>query len=307
MPERDEHMPGLVPERDGYIPGVPCWVDTSEPDPEAAVRFYSDLFGWEFEDVMPPGAPGRYFMARIRGRDVAAVGSVPDAAPQRAMWNTYIWVDSADETASKVRDAGGSVVIEPYDVMDSGRMAMFADPEGATFCVLQANQHKGARIVNQPGSLNFNGLNTRDVEGAKSFYGSVFGWRTLALDGGTEIWTLSGYGDFLERDNPDLRKQMAEADAPEGFEDAVATINPIADDQPDTAAHWSATFAVDDADATAAKATELGGKVIVPPFDAPWVRMTVIGDPQGATFIASKFVPENKDLGSGTDAAVEAG
>ncbi|HZA90692.1 MAG TPA: VOC family protein, partial [Solirubrobacterales bacterium] len=114
------------------------------------------------------------------------------------------------------------------------------------------------------------------------------------------------YGDFLERDNPDLRKQMAEADAPEGFEDVVATINPITGDQPDTPARWSVTFAVDDADATAAKATELGGKVIVPPFDAPWVRMTVIGDPQGATFIASKFVPENKHLGGQADAAVGA-
>jgi uncharacterized protein len=90
---------------------------------------------------------------------------------------------------------------------------------------------------------------------------------------------------------------MAEAGAPPRFEDVVATINPIADDQPDTPAHWSVTFATDDADATAAKATELGGKVIVPPFDAPWVRMTIVGDPQGATFIASRFVPENKDLG----------
>src|SRR5215218_2147445 len=219
--------------------------------------------------------------------------------PRRSgrMWNTYIWVDGVDETASKVRDAGGSVVIEPYDVMDSGRMAMFADPEGASFWVLQANQHKGAQLVNEPGALNLNGLNTRDVEGAKSFYGSVFGWRTLTLDGGPEMWTLPGFGDFLERDNPDLRQQFAEADAPKGFEDVVATINPIPDDQPDTPAHWSVTFAVDDADGAAAKATELGGKVIVSPFDAPWVRMTIVSDPQGATFIASKFVPENKDLG----------
>jgi hypothetical protein len=124
----------------------------------------------------------------------------------------------------------------------------------------------------------------------------VFGWQTLALDGGAEMWTLPGYGDHLEQDNPDLRKQMAEAGAPAGFEDVVASISPIPDDQPDVPAHWNVTFAVDDADATAAKATELGGKVIVPPFDAPWVRMTVLADPQGATFIASKFVPENRDL-----------
>jgi uncharacterized protein len=100
---------------------------------------------------------------------------------------------------------------------------------------------------------------------------------------------------------------MAEAGAPKGFEDVVATINPIADDQPDTPAHWSVTFGVADADATAAKAAELGGTVIVPPFDAPWVRMTVIADPQGATFIASKFAPENKDLGSQADAAAGPG
>jgi predicted enzyme related to lactoylglutathione lyase len=295
-----------MPERDGYIPGVPCWVDTSQPDPEAAVGFYSGLFGWEFEDAMPPGSEGKYLIARIRGGDVAAVGSLPEAAPPTAMWNTYVWVDSADETASKVRDADGGVVMEPFDVMEAGRMAVFTDPEGAAFCAWQAKEHKGARIVNEAGSLNFNGLNTRNVEGAKSFYGSVFGWQTLTLDGGAEMWRLPGYGDYLERDNPDLRKQMAEADAPAGFEDVVASINPIADDQPDTPAHWSVTFAVDDADATAAKATALGAKVIVPPFDAPWVRMTVIGDPQGATFIASKFVPENKNLGSQTDTAVGA-
>jgi len=291
-----------MPERDGYIPGVPCWVDTSQPDPEAAVAFYSGLFGWEFEDVMPPESEGKYFIARLRSGDVAAVGSIPEGAPPMAMWNTYVWVESADQTASKVLDAGGTALMDPFAVMDAGRMAVFADPEGAAFCVWQAKEHKGARIVNEAGSLNFNGLNTRDVEGAKSFYGSVFGWQTLTLEGGAEMWTLPGYGNHLEQRNPDLRKQMAEVGAPEGFEDSVASINPIPDDQPDVAAHWNVTFAVDDADATAAKATELGGNVIVPPFDAPWVRMTVIADPQGATFIASKFVPENRDLAGQTDA-----
>ncbi len=295
-----------MPERDGYIPGVPCWVDTSQPAPEAAVSFYSGLFGWEFADVMPPGSEGKYFVARLRGGDVAAVGSIPEAAPPMATWNTYVWVASADETASKVRDAGGTVVMEPFDVMGAGRMAVFTDPEGAAFCVWQAREHKGARIVNEHGSLNFNGLNTRDLERAKSFYGAVFGWQTLALDGGAAMWTLPGYGDYLERDNAGLRQQMAEVGAPEGFEDAVASVNPIPDDQPDTPAHWSVTFAVDDADAVASKATELGGRVIVPPFDAPWVRMTILSDPQGATFIASKFVPENKDFGSRAGAAVRA-
>jgi len=293
-----------LPERDGYIPGVPCWVDASEPDPEAAVDFYRALFGWEFEDVMPPSSEGRYFIARVRrslfdgrGRDVAAVRSIPEAAPSTAMWNTYVWVDSADEAASKVHEAGGGVVMEPFDVMDAGRMALFTDPEGAAFWVLEARQHRGARLVNDPGSLNFNTLNTRDLEAAGSFYGSVFGWQTFTLDGGPAMFTLRGYGDWLERESPGLREEMAAAGAQAGFEDVVASINPIGDDQPDTPAHWSVTFAVADADATAAKADGLGGSVIVPPFDAPWVRMTVIADPQGATFIASKFTPENKDLG----------
>jgi predicted enzyme related to lactoylglutathione lyase len=296
-----------MPERDGYIPGVPCYVDTSQPDPEAAVEFYGGLFGWEFgEDVMPEGSEAKYFIARLHGGRVAAVGSIPEGAPEQAIWNTYIWVDSADETASKVRDAGGGVVMEPFDVMESGRMAVFTDPEGAAFCVWQAKEDKGAQVVNDPGTLNFNGLNTRDVKGAMKFYGAVFDWTTLDVGGGAEMWTLPGYGDYLEEINPGVRKQVAEVGGPKGFEDVVASINPIADDQPDTPAHWSVTFAVDDADATAAKATELGGRVIVPPLDAPWVRMMVIGDPQGATFIASKFVPENKDLGSQADASVGA-
>src|SRR6202011_4787547 len=186
-------------ERDGYVPGVPCWVDTTQPDPEAAVAFYSGLFGWEFQDAMPPDSAGNYFIARLRGGDVAAVGSQPEGGPSMAVWNTYVWVESADETASKVLDAGGRVVMDPFDVMDFGRMAVFTDPEGAAFCVWQAKQHKGARIVNEPGSLNFNGLDTRAAGDAKSVYGAVFGWETLGLGGDAEMWRLPGYGDFLEQ------------------------------------------------------------------------------------------------------------
>src|ERR687888_1507935 len=296
-----------MPERDGYIPGVPCWVDTSQPDPAAAVDFYSGLFGWEFENVMPPGSPGEYFIARIRGGDVAAVGSIPEGAPPTAMWNTYVWVESANQTASKVLDAGGKALMEPFDVMDAGRMAVFADPDGAAFCVWQAKQHKGARIINEHGSLNFNDLNTRDADRAKAFYGAVFGWETLELPGGFEMWTLPGYGEYLERDDPGLRKRMVEVGAPEEFADVVASLVPLAGDRADVPAHWGVTFAVDDADAIAAKAAELGGTVIAPPFDTPWVRTTVLADPSGATFTASQFVPENKDLatqaGTGAPAA----
>ncbi len=284
-----------MPERDGYIPGVPCWVDTSQPDPAAAVTFYGGLFGWEFEDVMPEEAEGEYFIGRIRGGDVAAVGSIPEGAPPMALWNSYIWVDSADATAAKAKDAGGGVVTEPFDVMDAGRMAVLSDPEGAVFCVWEAKNNKGARVVNEHGSLNFNGLATRDPEAAKAFYGSVFGWTVLDLPAGA-MWTLSGYGDHLEENSPGLREQVAQMGGPEGFIDVVASLNPIASDDADTPAHWSVTFGVDNADATAARARELGAEVVAGPFDAPWTRMAVISDPQGATFIASQFVPENKDL-----------
>jgi uncharacterized protein len=134
-----------MPNRDGYPAGVPCWVDTTQPDPDAAAEFYGRLFGWEFEDVMPPDAPGKYLIGRINGGDVGAVSSRPEGAPPGATWNTYVWVESADEAAAKVRDAGGSLISDPFDVMDAGRMAVCTDPEGAVFCVWQANQHKGRR------------------------------------------------------------------------------------------------------------------------------------------------------------------
>jgi predicted enzyme related to lactoylglutathione lyase len=270
---------------------VPCWIDTAHPDPDAAVAFYGGLFGWEFEDVMPPGSDGKYFIARIRGGDVAGIGSVPEGAPPTAMWNTYVQVESADEIAAKVKAAGGAALSAPFDVMDAGRTAVFADPEGAVFCVWQPKQHKGASVINEHGALNFNGLATGDLEAAKAFYGSVFGWQVLGVGDNFQAWALPAYGDHLEQLQPGNRQRTAEMGAP-GFEDVVASIEPL---QPGAPPHWSVTFTVDGADETAQQATKLGGKVLVAPFDAPWVRMTVLSDPQGATFVASQFVAENRD------------
>lgn len=287
---------------DRYISGVPCWIDTTQPDPDAAVAFYSELFGWELEDVMPPESPGQYFTARLGGGDVAAVGGLPEGAAQPAAWNTYVWVQDADETAERVRAAGGTVLVEPEEVGDAGRMAVFADPEGAAFSVWQAGRHRGAAVVNEPGSLNFNTLSTRDPESAAAFYGAVFGWETIAV-GDATMWALPAYGDFLEQRTPGTREGMKQMGAPARFEEVVASLAVISEDQPDDTARWGVTFAVADADAIAARAVELGGRVDVPPFDAPWVRMAVIADPQGATFTASKFVPENQDLAQGAGAA----
>jgi predicted enzyme related to lactoylglutathione lyase len=212
-----------------------------------------------------------------------------------ATWNTYIWVDSADEAAARARDAGGTVLAEAFDVPDAGRMAVLADPEGAVFNVWEARAHKGAGVVNEHGALNFNGLATRDPAGARAFYDAVFGWEVLDLPAGP-MWTLPGYGDHLEEHSPGLREQVAAMGGPDGFIDVVAALTPIDAGDADTSPHWSVTFGVDDAEATAAKVRELGGEVLAGPMDAPWTRMVVVRDPQGAVFVASQFVAENKDL-----------
>ncbi len=156
-------------ERDGYPAGVPCWVDTTQPDPEAAAGFYGSLFGWELEDRMPPGSAGHYFVARLRGRVVAAVGSrsEADAGAQAPVWNTYVCVDRADDAAAKVGDAGGRVLVGPFAVGDAGRMAVCSDPSGAVFRVWEPGTNKGAELVNEPGTWNWSDLNTRDVDGSK--------------------------------------------------------------------------------------------------------------------------------------------
>ena len=280
-------------DRDGYIAGVPCWIDTTQPDPDAAAEFYGALFGWQLEDTMPDDAPGKYYMARIRGRDAAAVSSQMGEDAQPAVWNTYIQVDSADETAEKVKAAGGSVMLEPFDIFDSGRMAFVADPQGAAFGLWQPKQHIGTRVDNEHGAINFNDLHTTDIGGAKAFYGEVFGWGTLEMGGGNSTWTLKAYGDLLEERNPGQRERMKEMGAPDDFIDVVASLGPVQDGAPPS---WGVTFGVDDADAIAAKARELGAEVLAGPFDAPWVRLAVIRDPQGATLTAGQFVPENKDI-----------
>lgn len=277
---------------DRYIPGVPCWADTNQPDPEAAVEFYQGLFGWELSNDMPADSPGKYYMARLDGGDVAAVSSIPDGAPPEATWNTYIWVDDADETAKKAKEAGGTMISEPFDVDDSGRMAVLADPEGAVFSVWQANKHRGASVVNVAGAVVFNTLNAPDLERATDFYGAVFGWKPYGDEGSEQFWAQPGYGDLLEERNPGLKAGNAEMGMP-GFEDVVAARAEIPADS-ETPPHWGVTFGTDDADQTAERAAELGGEVVVLPYDAPWVRETVIRDPQGAIFTASKYVPENQ-------------
>lgn len=278
--------------QDRYIPGVPCWVDQTPGDPAAAAAFYAKLFDWEVIDRMPPEAPGHYFVAQRDGGDVAAIGSAVDGQAAEPDWCTYVWVEDADATAERAWKAGGAVVVPPRDAGPAGRWALLAGPQGATFGVWQAGTSRGATVVNAHGAVNFNDLRTTDLEGAKAFYGQVFGWDAVVMGEGNGIWALPAYGDFLEGRDPGMRARMQEMGAPDRFEEAVATFAPC---EPGERPHWGVTFAVDDADAAAARAAELGGEVVVAPHDAPWVRTCALRDPQGGRFVASQFVPPSAD------------
>jgi predicted enzyme related to lactoylglutathione lyase len=284
-----------VDERIEYLPGVPCWVDLMEPDPAAATTFYGGLFGWEFEDQAPPGSPGPYNIARLHGKAVAAVGGPPAGAAPVA-WNTYVRVESADAAVDEVRAANGTVLQAPMDIPGAGRMAVFADREGAALSVWEPNEFRGAELVNDAGSWVYSDLMTRDRPGAASFYGSVFGWNVddLVFDGsGFTIFTVTGYGDFLAERKPELAEWRAHDERAARYADAVAMIRDLDADHAATPAHWAVTFSTDDPDGTAARAEQLGGTVIVPPFDAPPVRAAVLADPQGAVFTVSRYQPSD--------------
>ena len=259
-------------ERDGYQPGVPCWVDTWQPDADAAVAFYSELFGWEAEDTMPPDVPGKHFMCRLRGSDVAAVASRPEAAPAATAWGTYVWVESAEDAAAKAVEAGGGIVMDPFESLDGGRIAVLTDPGGAAFGVWQPGAHKGAQRVNEPGAWAMSQLITSDFDGANAFYGELFGWEPEPFGDEFTMWRLPGFVGG-EPEQPVPRDVVAVAARGEG------------------PSRWSVDFWVGDADAAAAEAAELGGTVVMPPFDTPVGKTAVLQDPHGATFSVSKVGP----------------
>jgi hypothetical protein len=245
-----------------YAPGTPCWVDLSCADIDASVSFYEDLLGWQMEE---PGGEetGGYRRARFEGDDVAALMPAGQAGrPQ--MWNTYIAVADAAETAAKVTAAGGKVIEQPMQVMDLGRAAVFADPAGAVFCAWEPGTFAGAGRVNGPGALTWNELGTRAVEGAKAFYGEVFGWTAAEhelqrADGGPGPaiyieWMLDGkdVGGMMDISG------MLPAEVP---------------------AHWLVYFGVPDTDAAVEKVKAAGGDVRFGPVDIPAGRFAVVKEP----------------------------
>ena len=249
-----------MPARESYAQGTPNWVDLQTTDQAAAKAFYGGVFGWTYDD-QPMDAGAVYSIAKIGDGQVAAIApQSPElkAAGAPAMWNTYLAVDSVDDATAKVGPAGGTVAMEPFDVMDAGRMSFVMDPSGAAVALWQANQHIGATLVNEPGTVSWNELIT-DNPAAVTFYEQVLGVTTTTVDMGGNKYTMFQVG---------------------GREVGGTTPPPMAG----TPNHWLVYFSVADADATVAKIKQLGGSVMVPPFDTPIGKMAVVADPQGAVF-----------------------
>jgi predicted enzyme related to lactoylglutathione lyase len=249
-----------MPERDSYSPGVPSWVELGTSDVDSAVPFYEGLFGWNVAESQPD--TGGYRLAMLRDRPVAGISPLM-SEQQPVAWGTYVATDDADAVAAKVKANGGQVIVEPMDVMQLGRMAFFMDPQGAAIGTWQAKQFHGAGIVNEPGAFSWNELLTRDIAGAQAFYPAAFGWGVDEQDfAGMRytIWQVAGAG--------------------------VAGGMEMGDQfPPEVPPNWGVYFSVDDADASADKAQQLGGAIMRPPSDIPDVgRFAVIRDPQGAAF-----------------------
>ncbi len=261
-------------QRDDYPAGVPCFVETLTHDLDAALRFYEGVFGWTFAGPGPiPGdPPGAYFVAHVNGDEVAGVGSVPSGQDIPAGWTTHIAVASADEASAAAEDAGGQVLAGPFDVPPAGRLAVMADPAGATFCAWEAGRRIGARRVNEPSAWAMSLLRTPDPAGAEAFYGALFGWQAEPFGPeGLWLFRLPGYvgGEPTQPVPRDVVAAMAADDA--------------------GAAGWSVDFWVADAAAAATPATGLGGRVLAEPFLDPPFRRAVLAAPDGATFTVSQL------------------
>ena len=245
-----------------YAPGTPSWIDLSSPDPDASAAFYGTVMGWTTTE--PAAETGGYRRFLQGDASIAGVmGHMQDGQP--TVWSTYVSVADADATTAKVIAAGGSVIVEPMDVIDMGRMAVFADPSGAIFGIWQPWSFAGADLVNEPNSLCWNEVLTRDPEGAKAFYAAVFGWTAGApgFEGAPDsyvVWQLGGkeVGGMME----------------------------LTDDffPPEVPPHWGISFAVADCDATTDAARRAGATVTMEPMDMPIGRFSGLIDPQGATF-----------------------
>ncbi len=240
--------------------GTPGWVDLGAADPAAARSFYGALLGWEADD-QGPGTRG-YAVCRLHGRAVAGVGPL-SATGQASAWMTYMIVDDADTTVGKVKAAGGEVFLGPLEAAHAGRVAVVADPTGATFGLWQPRAHLGAEMVGEPGTMCWNELNTRRPISAASFYGAVFGWEAHEIS----IDHRSSYTEWLLGDKSVCGMMPMDSSAPA-----------------EVPAHWLVHFAVVHCDQSVDRAISLGASALVEPTNVPPGRFAVIADPDGAVF-----------------------
>jgi uncharacterized protein len=271
-----------------YPHGVTSWIDTEQPDLEAAHAFYTGLFGWTLTDAVGPDAPDSYLVATLDGQDVAALA--PTAATGPARWTTYVAVDDADATSAAVPAGGGTLIRPPEDAGRAGRSALCADPFGAEFGLWQAGSRLGAQRVNSPGAWNFSNLHTPDRDVAMAFYTPLFGWREAPIEGAGPMLQVPGYGDHLAAtSDPDIYERQASA--PAGFADVIGGLVVIGAGE---APRWHVIFTVADRDDSAAAAERLGA-TIVSSSDHQWSRDALVRDPQGAEFTVSQFAPPDGD------------
>ncbi len=252
-----------------YPAGTFSWIDLITPDPTAAKHFYGQLFGWEAHD-MPTDQDGVYTMLTLHGKDVAGMTAMsPEQSAQHIppYWMSYISVDDVQAITERAQGLGATILAPPFPVMEAGWMAVLQDPTGAAFALWEPRQHIGARLVNQPNTLCWNELTTRDVASASAFYHGLFGWEVQM--------TPSPAGDYISFTN---QGRMAAG---------MLTMPAEWGEMPPA---WGVYLAVADCDATVQQAQELGGKVMMPPTDVPETgRMAVLQDPQGAVFSVIKM------------------
>jgi predicted enzyme related to lactoylglutathione lyase len=249
-----------------YPPGTFCWVDLATTDAEGAKVFYTTLFGWQASDV-PAGEAGTYTMCEKDGMAVCAL--YPMGEEQRGEgipphWQSYVSVADVNESAATATAVGGTVLAEPFDVMEAGRMAVLRDPTGAVFAIWQPKEEIGARRVNEPGSFCWNELYTKDTAASERFYTALFGWRVKRITGATG----QPYTEFRIGERP--AAGMMEIQAEWG----------------EVPPNWSVYFAVADCASALEQVGSLGGRIEMEPMAITGVgTFAVVQDPQGAHFL----------------------
>lgn len=253
--------------RDQYAHGQACWFDMGTTDVDAAIAFYRNVLGWTIEKG--PEEMGFYSQAEVDGHPVAAIAAGSD--PNLVVWTVYFAADDIDATVAVCREAGATVLVEPFDVMEFGRMAIIVDPTGCRFALWQRGTMVGAELTDAPGAPNWVELTTRAVAESQRFYGEVFGW----------VFNQVQMGDHNYF-------QISTANG-----EAVGGLMPMEGDMwpADVANHWMLYFGVADTDKAAEVVAENGGTVCVPPTTIPPGRFAVVQDGQGATF--SILTPRN--------------